>query len=457
MKIAIIGGGSTYTPELVEGLVERGRDLGLTEVVLEDIDADRLDPVSDFCRRMVQHKDGGFRVRSTMDLDEAVKDCTFVVTQIRVGGQEARYRDETRGRKLGLIGQETTGEGGFCKAVRTIPEILDIAARVRHCAPGAWIINFTNPSGIITEALLRHGRVQTVGLCNIPIEMKMEAAKALGLSPESVELDYVGLNHLGWVRGIRVNGKDIMDDVLALFTAGGGLEEIPELDFGADFYRAVRMIPSPYLRYFYRTEEVLDEQEAAPRTRAQEVMEIEGQLFDYYRDKANREKPDLLSQRGGAWYSRVALQVMECLLKPNPTREIVNTQNRGAVPGLPDDAVVEVPARLSSYGVEPIPVQPLEEEIGGLVRQVKSYERLTIQAAMERSRDKALAALMANPLVRTLLKARAVLEDLVAIGEFRPMEQGDAPCPSSHSSAARRSGPGPSRPGPSTTTSNAAT
>lgn len=422
MKIAIIGGGSTYTPELVEGLVERGRDLGLTEVVLEDIDADRLDPVTGFCQRMVEHLGGGFQVRGTRDLDDAVRDCTFVVTQIRVGGQEARYRDETRGLKLGIVGQETTGEGGFSKAIRTIPEILDIADRVKQCAPGAWIINFTNPSGIITEALLNHGRVQTVGLCNIPIEMKMESAKALGLAPEAVELDYAGLNHLGWVRGIRANGEEILDKVLDLFKAGGVPEEISELDFGADFYRALPMIPSPYLRYFYCTEEVVAELQAAPRTRAQEVMEIEGKLFDYYRDPSNHEKPALLSKRGGAWYSRVALQVMEGLLKPMPTREIVNTQNRGAVPGLPDDAVVEIPAGLSSHGVDPLPVRPLEDGILGLVSQVKSYERLTIEAALERSRPKALAALMANPLVRTLQKARAVLDDLEAIGEFRPAE-----------------------------------
>lgn len=422
MKIAVVGGGSTYTPELVEGLLHRSEALGLTDLILEDIDPNRLEPVSDFCQRMVANEGGRFRVHATLDLTDAVKDCTFVVTQIRVGGQEARHRDESRGLKLGIVGQETTGEGGFSKAIRTIPEILRIAASVRKAAPGAWIVNFTNPSGMITETLLRHCGVQAVGLCNIPMEMKMEAATLLGVPPESVELDYAGLNHLGWIRRILVDGSDIMDRIIEVIASGEGLKNQPELDLGADFYRSVRMIPSPYLRYFYATEEVIREQEAAPKTRAQEVMEIEDRLFDYYRNPANHRKPDLLSQRGGAWYSRVALEVMQGLLDPNPRREIVNTLNRGAIPGIPDDAAVEVPADLSAYGVEPVPVPPLEEEIFGLVRQVKSYERMTIEAAMTRSRSKALAALMANPLVRTLEKARAVLDDLVACGDFEPAD-----------------------------------
>ena len=422
MKITVIGGGSTYTPELFEGLIQRQGELGVTEVVLEDIAPDRLAPVEGFCRRMAAHQGAAFALRATTDLDDALAGATFVVMQIRVGGQEARHRDEMRGLRHGLIGQETTGAGGFGKALRTVPVALGIAARVREKAPGAWLVNFTNPSGIVTEALLRHGGVPAVGLCNIPIEMKMETAKVLGVAPDAVELDWVGLNHLGWVRRITVEGRDITAEVLGLFQGGRGPKNVPEIDYPPEFFAAFGMIPSPYLRYFYATEEVLSELQSRPRTRAQEVMEIERKLFEYYRDPTTFEKPALLSERGGAWYSRVALNVMEGLLSGRSRREVVNTLGRGAVPGLPDDAAVEISCELSMYGVRPLPVAPLEEEILGLVRQVKSYERLTIEAAMRRSRRKALAALMANPLVRTLEKARAVLADLIESGDFVPAD-----------------------------------
>jgi 6-phospho-beta-glucosidase len=332
-----------------------------------------------------------------------------------VGGQQARHRDESLVRH-GIVGQETTGAGGFAKAIRTIPKILEIAARVRAKAPGAWVVNFTNPSGIVTEALLRHGGVEAVGLCNIPVETRMEAAKALSAPPESLELDWVGLNHLGWVRRVRLAGEDITDAVIGMLS--GGPANIPDLDYGPDLFAALRMIPSPYLRYFYATEDMVATLQAQPKTRAQVVMELEDRLFAYYRDPATHEKPALLSERGGAWYSRVALSVMEGLLSPVPRVEVVNTLNRGALPWLPDDAVVEVPAEVSSFGVKVRPIEPVPEEILGLIRQVKSYERLTIEAAITQSREKALLALMANPLVRTLAKARAVLADMEAGGEW---------------------------------------
>ncbi len=422
MKVAVIGGGSTYTPELLEGFIEREERLALEEVALHDIAPERLGPVAAFCRRMARHRGARFRLTDTLDLAEALTGAAFVVTQIRVGGQEARHRDEVRGLRLGVIGQETTGEGGFAKAVRTIPVMLDIARRIREHAPGAQVINFTNPSGIVTEALIRFGRVPTVGLCNVPAEMKMETAAALGVPPEAVELDYVGLNHLGWVRRILVNGRDITEEVLGAFRGGRGPKNVPEVDYGADFFEAISMIPSPYLRYYYATDEVLRELQAAPKTRAQVVMEIEQGLFEYYRDPTTVEKPALLAQRGGAWYSRVALDVIEGLLSPRPRREVVNTQNRGAIPEVPDDAVVEVRADLSSFGVVPVATGPLPEEVLGLLRQVKSYERLTVEAAITRSRGKALAALLANPLVRTLEKARLVLQDLIECGDFVPAE-----------------------------------
>lgn len=421
MKVAVIGGGSTYTPELLLGLIERRQALGLGEVALHDIAPERLRPVASFCRRMALGRGASdLSITETLDLDEALHKATFVVIQIRVGGQEARHRDEERGLRLGIVGQETTGEGGFAKAIRTIPQVLKIAERVRAVAPGAWVINFTNPSGIITEALLRHGKVQTVGLCNIPMEMKIETAKALGVEPEAVELDYVGLNHLGFVRRVFVQGKDVTEKILMAFEKGFVPKNIPEVDFGKDFYAALRMVPSPYLRYYYATEEVIEELKKAPMTRAQKVMEIEKALFAYYSDERTWEKPALLEERGGAWYSRVAVAVMEGLLSSVGRREVVNTLNKGAIPGIPEDSVVEVRADLSARGVVPVPSEPLPEEVFGLIRQVKAYERLTIEAALTRSRGKALMALMANPLVRTLKMARAVLDDLIACGDFVP-------------------------------------
>lgn len=422
MKIAVIGGGSTYTPELLEGLLQRRAELGLTDVVLEDIDPHRLGPVAAFCRRMADAAGAPLRIRDTLDLDDALDGATFVVTQVRVGGQQARHRDETVPMRHGCIGQETTGAGGFAKALRTIPVLLEIAGQVRVRAPGAWIINFTNPSGIITEALLRLGGVPAVGLCNIPTEMRMEAAKALGAPAEAVELDYVGLNHLGWIRGLRVAGNDVFEPVLAAFTGQGGPANIPQIDVSADLVAALHAIPTWYLRYYYSTEAVLEELRAAPKTRAQVVMDLEERLFAIYRNPARHEKPALLSERGGAFYSRAAIDVMASLLSPTPRVQIVNVLNQGAIPGVPDDGSVEVPAELSSHGVRPLPQAPVPEEMMGLLRQVKAYERLTIEAATTRSRHKALAALVANPLVRTAAKARAILADIIANGDFAPAD-----------------------------------
>ncbi len=250
----------------------------------------------------------------------------------------------------------------------------------------------------------------------------MEAAKALGAPPESVELDYVGLNHLAWIRGLRVAGNDVFEQVLAAFTGAGGPANIPQIDVGADLVAALHAIPTWYLRYYYSTEAVLEELRAAPKTRAQVVMDLEERLFAIYRDPSQHEKPALLAERGGAFYSRAAIDVMAALLSPTPRVQIVNTLNRGAVPGLPDDASVEIPTELSSHGLRPLPQAPVPEEYFGLMRQVKGYERLTIEAAMTRSRAKALAALAANPLVRTAAKARAILADIMANGDFDPLD-----------------------------------
>jgi len=423
VKIAVIGGGSTYTPELMEGLVLRRKELALDEVVLHDIDPTRLGPVAGFCRRMAAHLGApDLHVRDTLDLPEALTGAAFVVVQVRVGGQKARHLDETLPLRHGCIGQETTGAGGFGKAMRTIPVLLEIANAVRQHAPGAWWINFTNPSGLVTEALARHGGVRVVGLCNIPMEMRIQAAGLLGAPVEEVLLDYVGLNHLGFVRGVRWQGRDHLPDLLASLAEFQGPANLPGIEIPGDVVAALRAIPSGYLRYYYCTEEVLAELQHAPKSRAEVVMDLEEQLFGIYRDPAAFRKPDLLQQRGGAWYSRVAVDVMAALLSPVPAIHVVNTRNGDTIPGLPRDASVEVPCRISAHGVEPLALErPVPEAMMGLIGQVKAYERLAIEAAVQRSRRAALLALMAHPLVRTAEKARGVLEEMERAGSIPPL------------------------------------
>ncbi|MBP7127236.1 6-phospho-beta-glucosidase [Myxococcota bacterium] len=423
MKVAVIGGGSTYTPELMEGLVLRRKELSLDEVVLQDVRPDRLGPVAGFCRRMADHLGSpDLRIRDTLDLPEALSGASFVVVQIRVGGQEARHLDETLPLRHGCIGQETTGAGGFGKAMRTIPVLLDIAREVRRHALGSWWINFTNPSGMVTEALMRHGGVRVVGLCNIPMEMRIQAAGLLGAPVEEVLLDYVGLNHLGFVRGVRWQGRDHLPDLLASLAEFQGPANLPGIEIPGDVVAALGAIPSGYLRYYYCTEEVLEELRRQPRSRAEVVMDLERQLFAIYRDPAEFRKPDLLQQRGGAWYSRVAVDVMAALLSPVPGIQVVNTRNGDTVPGLPADASVEVPCRVSAHGVEPLPLpRAVPEEMMGLIAQVKAYERLAIDAAVSRSGRAALLALMAHPLVRTAEKARGILEEMTRAGSIPPL------------------------------------
>jgi 6-phospho-beta-glucosidase len=423
MKLAIIGGGSTYSPEILSGLCAEGAHTGVTEVVLQDPRADRLGPVSGFCQRLVARAGAGLCVSATASVDEALDGADFVVVQIRVGGQEGRHEDIRTGLDFGLIGQETTGVGGFAKALRTIPEVLKIAHRMEQRCPRAWMLNFTNPSGMVTEALLQHGRERVVGLCNVPIEMHMEVAQLLGRPRGEVQLDWIGLNHLGWLRKVIVDGADVLPGLIAkieqLNAAGEGLSgpaNIPELQYPPGFLTALGMIPSSYVRYFYATDEMLAAIREAPRSRAQEVMEIEAELLALYQDPRQDTLPELLKKRGGAWYSRLAVDLLGALGADAPSVHIVNTTARGTVAGMPDDAVVEVPCTISKAGVTPNRQDPPQESIIGLMRHVKAYERLAVEAAVDRSRDKAYMALVANPLVPNARVAKLVLDRLVERG-----------------------------------------
>jgi len=408
VKVVVVGGGSTYTPELIEGFADRDAVLHVEDLVLLDVDRDRLDVVGGLARRMLERRGWPGRLSLTTGQDGAFEGADFVLLQIRVGGQGTRFVDETLPHRFGCIGQETTGPGGFAKALRTVPVVLDIAeAATRRAAPGAWIIDFTNPVGIVTQALV-DGGFRAIGLCNVAIGMQRTFARRFGVEPERVELEHVGLNHLSWERAIRVDGTDVLPGLLE--SDGPWLADMVSLP--EELVRALRSVPSYYLRYFYMTDVVLAEQ-LAGKSRAEDVMAIERDLLERYRDPALAEKPRQLEERGGAFYSEAAAQLIAALATDAGDVQVVNLRNGGAIPGLPADEIVEIGAHVGRDGVVPIPVAPLGPELLGLVLQLKAYERLTIQAALSGDREMALLALLANPLVARYSTAAPLLDALL--------------------------------------------
>ena len=410
VKIAVAGGGSTYTPELIEGFLTRRERLPVDELVLFDIDSERLDIVGGLARRILAKRDWPGELVLTGDRDRALDGAHFVIVQLRVGGQAARLVDETLPLEFGCIGQETTGPGGFAKALRTVPVVLEIAEETaRRGAKDAWVVDFTNPVGIVMQALLDEGH-RAIGLCNSAIGFQRHIAGLLDVQPDRVALEHVGLNHLTWERAARVDGVDRLPDLIAREADALG----EHIGIPAALIRLLGAIPSYYLRYFYLTDEVLREQvSGARRSRAQEVMAIEQQLLEMYRDPALVEKPKLLEKRGGAFYSEAAAQLIASLHAGTNDDQVVDIRNDGAIPDLPDDAVVEIPARIGGDGAHPGRFSPLAPEMLGLVQQVKAYERLAVRAAINGDRSAALKALLANPLVGRYSVATGLLESLL--------------------------------------------
>jgi 6-phospho-beta-glucosidase len=393
LKLAVVGGGSTYTPELVDGFARRADRVPVDEIALLDIDPERLAIVGGLAERMLARQGWTGRVLQTTDRDAAIDGADVVLVQLRVGGQTARLGDETLPPRYGLIGQETVGVGGFAKALRTVPVVLELAEAVaRRSAPDAWIVDFTNPVGIVTQALADAGH-RSLGLCNVAIGFQRRFAARFRVAPERVELEQVGLNHLTWIRAVRVDGVDRLDEIL-----GDGLAELAEdVHVAPERLARERAIPSYYLRYYDDEAGVVAEARTR-MTRAEEVMEIERDLLELYRDPALDTKPELLEHRGGAFYSEAAAQLIASLTDGRGDLQVVNVRNDGTLPGLADADVVEVPARIDRDGAHPVPQAPLSPAQFTLVSRVKAYERLTIRAAVSGDRDIARAALAANPL-----------------------------------------------------------
>lgn len=413
MKVAVIGGGSTYTPELIDGFARLSEVLPITELWLVDPNESRLELVSGLARRIFSRAGHTGIIKTTSVVADGVSDADIVLIQLRVGGQAARHVDETFPHKGCCIGQETTGPGGFAKALRTVPVVLDIAETVREKAkPGAWIIDFTNPVGIVTRALQQAGH-RAVGLCNVAIGFQRKFADLLGTDHSNVSLNHVGLNHLTWELGVNLRTDQGTRDVLPELLKSNIDHIASDVRMPQALLRLQGAVPSYYLRYYYLHDTVLGEQQYG-RSRAQEVQEVESALLAKYADPSLAVKPEELSQRGGAFYSEAAVDLMASLTSNRGDTQIVNVRNDGALPFLPDDHIIEVPAVIQSGKLTVQPIAPLPEDMRGLISAVAGYERLALDAALHGGRDRVVRAMLAHPLVGQYEKAERLTDLLLA-------------------------------------------
>jgi len=416
MKVTVIGGGSTYTPELIKGFLERVATFPLRELCLLDVEPRRLEIVGGFVQRIVDAWDNPFKVTCTTDQEAAIRNAKYVISQIRVGMMPARKEDEYLAARHGLVGQETTGIGGMAKALRTIPVLLQVADDMLRYAPDAILINFTNPAGLITEALQTYRpALKSIGVCNVPITAKMTMLNGLEkitgktLDPKTVKLNTLGLNHLSWHRGFSVDGQDVWPEIFEAYLQTN--EENHEWD--ARLLKSLNMIPNYYLQYYYATRQKLAEQAQWPPSRAEEVMLVEEGLLALYQDPSLTVVPERLMERGGAYYSTMATQLLNAIENDLGEMHVVNTQHLGAVPGWPEDWVVELPCVIDRQGAHPIPTQPLPLVCSGLVAQVKSYEQLTALAAVTGDPQALYQAMLTHPLGPEADQIAIVMEDLL--------------------------------------------
>lgn len=418
MKIAVIGGGSSYTPELMEGIINHKDSLPVTEVVLIDIPEgqEKVSINTAFAKRMAEKAGLPISVRYTLDRREGLKDASFVIAQIRVGGLDAREKDERIPLKYDVIGQETTGPGGFFKALRTIPVMLSICRDMEEVCKDAWLINFTNPSGIITEAILKNTKVKCIGLCNVSINMRYDAAERLSVSPDELDCRFIGLNHLSVMNHAYYQGKDRILDAVSVENTESVVKNIQkdaEMDAVA---KELGCLLSPYMQYFYTEKEALQHEKmeaiGLTGTRAAQVKEVEKNLFECYKDINLREKPAALAKRGGARYSMAAICLIDSIYNDTNDVQVVDVFNNGIIPQLPDDVVIEVNCRIGRNGAAPL-ASDVPSSVLGLIGQVKAYEEYTIEAAITGDRNKALIALLNNPLIHDVRDAKGILNELL--------------------------------------------
>ncbi|MBP1889206.1 6-phospho-beta-glucosidase [Clostridium moniliforme] len=427
LKVTVIGGGSSYTPELINGFIKRKSELPVKEIILVDIEEGRekVTIVSKLAERMIKKAKLDTKISVSFNRKEALKDADFVVTQFRVGGLDARGRDERFPLKYNVIGQETCGPGGFAKALRTIPVILDICKDIEEVCPSAWLINFTNPSGMVTEAINKYTNVKCLGLCNVPIHMKMTFADVLGVKPEELFVEYVGLNHLVWAKSIWLNGEDITKKLINEMTDFESLsmKNIPAIAWDKEYLQAIGMIPSPYHRYYLMTADMVNEEKEAASengngTRAEVVKKVEKNLFEIYKDESVDTKPKELDKRGGAYYSDAAVSLISAIYNNKKEIHTVNILNRGVIKELPYNCVIETNAIIDNTGATALTLKsPLVQEAIGLIYSVKSYEIPAVDAAVKGDKEKALIALVNNPLIPSIDIAKKLLDELLEINK----------------------------------------
>lgn len=410
ITVAVIGSGSTYCPELVDGFLKAKDSLKLKKISFMDIDERKRTIVGDLCVRMLKNAGCDCEVVFTDDLDTSLQGADFVITQIRVGKLPCRHLDESIPKKYDLIGQETTGIGGFFKAQRTIPVIKHICDRIEAICPDAWLINFTNPSGIITEFVLNNTNVKNIGLCNVPIDMIDDVKEITG---EDSKITYVGLNHLSWITSIKKDGKELLPGLIESGFSPKVMANIKDDGFSMDCLKTIQAIPSSYLQYYYCREAKLQHQRESDKTRAQVCMEIEEQLLEIYQNKEIVTKPALLDKRGGHKYSLAAVSLVDSIANDKRDVHVVNIKNNGTLPFMADDDVVEIAAVIGSDGATPVPItEPINDHIIGLMRVVKTYEKYAVEAAITGSDEEALKGLLVHPLVGDWEKAQKCFEEM---------------------------------------------
>ncbi|MEY8693147.1 6-phospho-beta-glucosidase [Bacillus safensis] len=430
LKVVTIGGGSSYTPELVEGFIKRYDEFPISELWLVDIEAgkEKLEIVGNLAKRMVKKAGLPIEVHLTLDRRKALVDADFVTTQFRVGILEARMKDERIPLKYDVIGQETNGPGGLFKGLRTIPVILDIVKDIEELCPNAWLVNFTNPAGMVTEAVLRYSNHRkVVGLCNVPIGIRMGIAKGLGVDASRVEVSFAGLNHMVFGLNVFLDGKSIMDQVIedmADPNSSMSMNNIQAIPWDADFLKGLGVIPCPYHRYYYKTSDMLAEEKKAAAnegTRAEVVRALENDLFELYKDPDLDIKPPQLEKRGGAYYSDAACNLIASIYNDKHDIQPVNTINNGAISDIPNDSAVELNCVITKDGPKPIAVGEMPVAVKGLISQIKSFERVAAEAAVTGDYNTALVAMTINPLVPSDAIAKSILDEMLeAHKEYLP-------------------------------------